>query len=255
MSASGVDVFEQHDLVDLLGDEPELLAFADAIAQTQGSRQRPASHRRPSRLVLLLAASVVLLVAVGTGTAFAVERLTASPVTRGFSALNDPALPSADESVMALFLQLGSGEYATKQVGDGLYLAQRGDDLCAVAIHGFAGCTDHLDGDVWLQGDEGREYDSETAPFQVHIYGFARDDVAALRITTADGESLSLPVANNAFQTTIKNTSFSDITAIEIVYSSGQTTSLDPRRYFPTAPPVLTVITPTSTMTMTQTPG
>lgn len=255
MSASGVDVFNQHDLVDLLGDEPELLAVADAIAQTQGSRRRPQSSRRPSRLIPLLAATVALLTAAGTGTAFAVQRLTASPVTQGLSALNDPALPSADASVMALFRQLGPGEYETKQVGDGLYLAQRGSDLCAVVIHGFGGCTNHLDGDVWLQGDEGREYDSETAPFQVHIYGFARDDVAALRITTTDGASLSLPVANNAFQTTIKDTSFSDITAIEIVYRSGQTTSLDPRTYFPATPPVLTVITPTSTTTMTQTTG
>jgi hypothetical protein len=249
MRASTVGVFEQPDLIDLLGDEPELLAFADAIAETQTSKPRSLGWAVLPRQVVLLAAALALLLAVGAATAFAVQRLTEAPVTRGFSALDDPSLPVASASVR----DLDPGVYVTKQVGDGLYLGQHGNDLCALAIHGFGGCTNQIDGDVWLQGDEGREYDAETAPFQVHVYGFARDNVAAIRVTTSDGNTVALPVTHNAFQATFKNTTFADITAIEIVYSSGQTTSLDPGKYYPAAPPTLKLIKPTGTTTMTQT--
>ena len=256
MRNSGVDVFEQSDLVDLLGEEPELLAFADAIAQTPSLRRPASAWRRVPRRFLLLTAAVVLLAGAGTATAFAVRQLTDTPVavTQGFSALNDPALAPAPDtpdlppparSVMGLFRELGPGNYETKRVGDGLYLARRGSDLCGVAIHGSAQCTDHLDGDVWLQGDEGRQYDAQTAPFQVHLYGFARDDVTAIRVTTKDGNTATLPVAHNAFQATFKHTEFADITAVEVVYGSGQTSQIDPRDHFPGLPPSKAAIAPT----------
>jgi len=154
---------------------------------------------------------------------------------------------------MRQFSYFGAGDIQPKEVGDGMYLGQRDGALCADVIHGFGGCTDRLDGDVWLQGDEGREYDAETAPFQVHFYGFARDNVAAIRVATANGNTVTLPVVHNAFQTTFKNTTFADIAAIEVVYRSGQTASLDPSKYFPKLPPTLTLTTPTGTTTMTQT--
>lgn len=50
-----------HDLVELLGDEPELLAIADAIAATQTARRlRPAGRRR---LTLAAAAALAIVVA------------------------------------------------------------------------------------------------------------------------------------------------------------------------------------------------
>lgn len=212
---------------------------------------RRLSRRLPSRV--LLVAAVVAIAAVGAATAFAVRVLTQSPVTQGFSALDDPSLPPAPASVMRQFSYFGAGDIEPKEVAAGMYLGQRDGALCADVIHGFGGCTDRLDSDVWLQGDEGREYDAETAPFQVHFYGFARDDVAAIRVTTRDGTTVSLPVTHNAFQTTFKNTTFADIAAIEVVYSSGQTTSLDPSKYFPKLPATLTLTTPIGTTTMTQT--
>lgn len=215
------------------------------------SPRRRLSWRLPTRVALV--AAVTAIAAVGTATAFAVRALTQSPVTQGFSALDDPSLPPAPASVMRQFSYFGAGDIQPKEVGDGMYLGQRDGALCAVVIHGFGGCTSNLDGDVWLQGDEGREYDAETAPFQVHLYGFARDDVATIRVTTADGTTVALPVVHNAFQTTFKNTTFADIAAIKVVYSNGQTTSLDPRKYFPALPPTLTLTTPTETTTMTQT--
>jgi hypothetical protein len=213
--------------------------------------RRLLSRRLPTRV--LLVAAVIAIAAVGAATALAVHALTQSPVTQGFSALDDPSLPPAPASVMRQFSYFGAGDIEPKEVGDGMYLGQRDGALCADVIHGFGGCEDHLDGDVWLQGDEGREYDAETAPFQVHLYGFARDDVATIRVTTADGTTVALPVVHNAFQATFKNTAFADITAIEVVYSSGQTTSLDPSKYFPKLPPTLNLTTPTGTTTMTRT--
>jgi hypothetical protein len=205
------------------------------------------SWRLPTRVVLVVA--VIAIAAVGAATAFAVHKLTQSPVTQGFSALDDPSLPAAPASVR----NLDPGVYVTKEVGDGLYLGSHGNNLCAVAVHGFGGCTSQIDGDVWFQGDEGREYDAETAPFQVHLYGFARDDVASVRVTTADGKTVTLPVVHNAFQTTLKNTTFAEITAMEVVYNSGQTTNVDPSKYYPAMPPTLTTITPTGTTIVTQT--
>jgi hypothetical protein len=238
MSVRSVNVFEQPDLLDLFGDDPELLAFADAIAQTAPLSQ----PRRTRGRLALAAAALALLAGAGTATAFAVKQLTQTPVTQGFSALDDPALPAAPDtpnlpqpagSAAGLFRELGLGNYETKQVGDGLYLARHGNSLCAAVIHGVTSCTDHLDGDVWLHGDMVREYDAETAPFQSHLYGFARDDVAAIRVTTADGNTVTLPVTHNAFQTTFKNTGLADITAIDVVYTSGQTEEINPREHFP----------------------
>jgi hypothetical protein len=251
MSAPKVDVFEQADLVDLLGDEPELLAIADAIALT-APRQQQARRGVPRRLVLL-AASLALLVGVGTATAFAVKQLTETPVTQGFSALDDPSLPAAPDtpdlppparSVMGLFRELGAGNYETKQVGDGLYLARRGSELCELAIQGGTdSCKDHLSGDVWLLGEQIREYDSQTAPFEVHVYGFARDNVTAIRVATADGTTATLPVTHNSFQTTLKNTTFADVTTVEVVDTSGQATEI------PAFTPVIAPIRATLTTT------
>jgi hypothetical protein len=81
----------------------------------------------------------------------------------------------------------------------------------------------------------GRAYDAETAPFNVHLYGFARDSVAAIRVTTSNGNITSVPVKHNAFQTTLTHTGFDDITAIEVVSTSGQLSEIDPRTYFPPA--------------------
>jgi hypothetical protein len=80
MNASTVDVFKQADLVDLLRDEPELLAIADAIAQTAPLRQQ--GQRRVSGRFVLLAASLALFACAATATALAVKQLTERPILR-----------------------------------------------------------------------------------------------------------------------------------------------------------------------------
>jgi hypothetical protein len=204
----------------------------------------------------MLVAAVVAVATIGAATAFAVRALTQSPVTHGFSALTDPTVPDVTPSTPGLTPNVDRGlrevlgdDYTAKRVGDsvwlgqrgGMFLGQRGGALCEIVVPGAGQCTDHLDGDVWLMGDMGRT--SETAPPSVHIYGFARDDVAAIRVTTSNGTVTSLPVEHNAFQTILTHTSFADITAIEVVSTSGQTTAIDPRTYFPATLPTFTTTT------------
>lgn len=80
MNAPGVEVFTEADLVELLRDEPELLAVADSIAQTQGARGGLLRFRRSALAGAALAAAVVSL-------------LVASPWQRGHApSLVDRAL-------------------------------------------------------------------------------------------------------------------------------------------------------------------
>jgi hypothetical protein len=238
------------------------LAEADFADVRQRARRLPSgrrlmSWRLPTRVVLV--AAVIAVTAIGAATAFAVHALTQSPVTQGFSALTDPALPDVTPTTPGLTPNVDRGlrevlgdDYTAKKVGDsawlgqrgGMFLGQRGNALCEIVVPGAGQCTDHLDGDVWLMGDMGRT--SETSPFSVHFYGFARDDVAAIRVTTSNGNVTSLPVKHNAFQTILTHTSFADITAIEVVSTSGQTTAIDPRTYFPATLPPFTTTTPST---------
>lgn len=213
----------------------ERLSSGDAVRGVAERRIRR-SWRLPTRLVIVVA---VIIIAGGSATAFAVHSLSQSPVTQGFSALTDPTLPEVTPSTPGFssllaseFVTVFGPDYTVRQVGDGMFLGQHDGALCAIVEHGFGGCTDNLDQDTWPMGDMIRAYDAETAPFSVHFYGFARDSVAAIRVTTSNGNTTSVPVEHNAFQTTLTHTSFADIAAIEVVSTSGQTSAIDPRRYF-----------------------
>jgi hypothetical protein len=117
-----------------------------------------------------------------------------------------------------------------------MYLAEHRGVLCELVVPGSGGCTDRLDpSGVWLFGDMTRRYDSETAPFDVHFYGFAVDGISRVDVT-ANGATVSLRVRHNAFETTLRNTTFPEITAVTAVRASGQMVALDPRAYFPPVP-------------------
>ena len=49
----------------------------------------------------------------------------------------------------------------------------------------------------------------------------------------ANGATTSLPVRHNAFETTLRNTTFGDISGVTAVRATGETVALDPRAYFP----------------------
>jgi hypothetical protein len=155
-------------------------------------------------------------------------------VASGFSVLADPAVPAAPERVIAGLREMHAGSYAdARDVGRGMYLATNNGTLCAWVDSGFAECTDSLNhGDVWLHGTMIRETDSETAPFEVDLYGFARDSVEAVQVVTSDGVVHRLPVTNNAFRATLGQTSFGDLASIRAVYSSGRVLELDTAKQF-----------------------
>jgi hypothetical protein len=71
----------------------------------------------------------------------------------------------------------------------------------------------------------------------VHFYGFARDSLSSIRVTTGNGVVTNVPVVHNAFQTTLKNTTFDEITSLEVMYSSGKTKAVDPREAGYRSPP------------------
>jgi hypothetical protein len=211
--------------------------LASALRTWQGPptpRERGERRGRARRRALVTGILIAAFVCAGTAAAFGVRALlTNTPVTEGFSALDDPTLPSAPEG---LFRDLGSGDYQVKRVAEGMFLARRGNALCEIVLRGAGACTDHLDGDVWLFGDQVRAYDSESAPFEVHFYGFARDRVSAIRVTTSTGDARTLPVEHNAFQTVLPKTTFAEIAKIDVLDSAGNQTSIDPRMYFPVLP-------------------
>lgn len=167
------------------------------------------------------------------------SRLAGSAVS-GFSVLGDRSVGAAPAAIVDELRSIHAGSYAdAKSVGDGMVLATNDGALCAWVVGGLGGCTDRLNaGDVWLAGDMIRQVDSPTAPFKVHLYGFARDGVTALRVTTAGGSTRTIPVHDNAFQATFGNTSFGDLVAIEELYASGQSVAVNPALYFPTTVPM-----------------
>ena len=155
---------------------------------------------------------------------------------QGFSVLHNARADGAPPAVIQEWQSMHAGSYAdAKTVAAGMYLATNGDSLCARVEKGFSACTgsDLNAGDAWLQGDMVRTSDSESAPFEVNLYGFARDGVSAIRVSPASGKPIDLVVANNGFRGTLDATSFSDITGLALVYASGKTVSLDPSNYFP----------------------
>jgi hypothetical protein len=169
---------------------------------------------------------------IGNGSAAARSAQVAAPlatasgdVSDGFSALHDSSVVAAPPTVVEDFKSMHAGTYAdAKALQDGMYLATNNGSLCGWIVDGFGQCTEQLNyGDVWLEGDERRHYDSPSAPFDVHLYGFARDGITAIRVTVK-GSTESLPVTNNAFRGTIGNASFSDIESVERVYESGKAT-------------------------------
>ena len=154
--------------------------------------------------------------------------------SRGISALNRPDIPVAPASVVGQLRSLHEGTYAdAKTLGPGIYLASNNGAVCAWISDGFGQCVESFNfDDVWLEGDQRREYDSPSAPFEVNLYGIARDGVRSLRITTQDDKTRSVQVVNNAFRTTLKGMTFAEIAGVDKVYATGQSVHLDTSALF-----------------------
>jgi hypothetical protein len=199
--------------------------------------------RIPRRRLIIMTAFLVSLPVAGVAGAFAIGTLNHETVTTDISALDDTSLPPAPADIMdgpTGFNQLGPFTSVPRTVGDGMYIARRGDALCEWIVGGLGGCTDRQfnSGDVWFMAGLGREYDAETAPFQVNIWGFARDDIGSIRIATSSGDTVTVPVEHNAFQIKLPNTttfgpstSCQYIVSAEAVSASGETAPIDVSGY------------------------
>lgn len=100
-----------------------------------------------------------------------------------------------------------------------MYLGENNGAVCMWKESGLGACTDHLNApDALLAGDMIRMYDSATAPFEVHLYGVARDDVALFSFDLRDGRTVVVPVAHNAFSLTMLGTEFADIASVSEQY-------------------------------------
>jgi hypothetical protein len=186
-------------------------------------------------VVAAFASLAVGLVSWNALTAHAVSART--DVASGFAALDDPSLPGVPESAMRVLHSIHDWDYdRARTVGPKMYLAAHEGVVCELVSGGSGGCTDRLGpSGVWLFGDMTRRYDSEAAPFDVHLYGFAVDGVSRVDVRTPTA-TISLPVRHNAFTTTLKDTIFQNILGLKATRSSGEVVALDPRAYFPSVP-------------------
>jgi hypothetical protein len=185
-----------------------------------------------------MAAFVALAVGLVSWNALTAHAVSSrSDAASQFGALEDSSLPGMPDSAMRVLRSIHDWHYdRARTVGPKMYLAAHDGIVCELVTGGSGGCTDRLDpSGVWLFGDMTRRYDSETAPFDVHFYGFAVDDVARVDVT-ANGVTTSLAVRHNAFDVTLRNTTFQDISAVTVVTASGEMRRLDPATYFPHVP-------------------
>jgi hypothetical protein len=83
-----------------------------------------------------------------------------------------------------------------------------------------------------------RQYDSETAPFDMFISGLARANVRSVTFTLQDGRSVSTDVVHGVFTVRLSNTQPGDVSSVSITYKSGRSTALTPlENYVPTHAP------------------
>ena len=217
-----VTVFEQDDLVELLRDEPELLALADAIASTQPGRRRRRLRRRT--VLLGVAAAAAVLLAVGATLAATLD---------GFSnwLTGTPGMP-ASPAAQAAFQAANAHSYAgfpagtvlnrliVRHVGGAtytLYGFHSGDQLCLrLVAQGVSGqpalscapqlALEHATASVQVAvvdygfGLPNRLPPSgaPAAPRSSASFGFVSDGVTGVELTADDGHE-NAAVAGNAF--------------------------------------------------------
>jgi hypothetical protein len=182
--------------------------------------------------VLTVAVAVIALGAMGANARHSGTSARALAKADSFAALADRSLPRPSAGVLAQFAAIHPGAEANaRTAAPGLYIASWQGAPCAVVADGAVGCTSSLDQGVWLMGDMIRAYDSPMAPFNTQVYGLAEDGVAVVQVFL-DGRTMTVPVHNNVFRATLRNTSFSDITGLTVIRKDGMRSALDAARYF-----------------------
>jgi hypothetical protein len=213
MTTTVVEVLRAADLVEQLGDEPELLAIADAIAVTQQRRSRSAwSGKRmlvAASLAAALAAVIATLVTGRDGTESA-QAATQVKTLAAFSHLLQPkrevALPtSARNFIDEMAATAGKPVAAIQEPISGepsVYLVTlRPDDLCVVvALHGASGSC-HV---ALRQAGGAAEAEVAIVDGRTFVLGLAADDVTGVAVTAAPRanapqETFDAQVTHNVF--------------------------------------------------------
>jgi hypothetical protein len=245
-----VAVFEQDELVELLADEPELLALADAIAQTQSVQP---GHRVRRRTVILAAAvAAAVLLAVGA---------TLAATLGGFSGwlTGTPGTP-ASPSAQAQFRSANARSYAgfpsgtvlhrliVQRVGGATYTLfgfHSGDELCLrLVAHGISGqpalsCAPRLalehatasvqvavvDYGFGLPNPPPRSQTFAAAAASAS-FGFVADGVSRVELAS-DGARQRAVIAGNAFLAVrLHPAAASRVRTVEATDRAGRTTSI-----------------------------
>jgi hypothetical protein len=204
--------------------------FEDTLISSIHRHHRRTRRRRATFAVAGL--SVLL-----AGSAVAATQLPGGDV----SAARDTSLPEPPAQILDQFRSLGAGSIPgstvpasvpgdARDLGNGIYVQTRpGNILCVYVAQGMAQCGDaNLNGqDAWVMSDIVRE-SGETSPFDMHVYGIAKDGVTAIALTTDHGV-VTVPVSHNAFRDTVPATSFADVSAIHIEHADGSESVYDPK--------------------------
>jgi len=252
-------VFEQDELVELLADDPELLAFADAIAQTLADARAVTSRRgayirrvRTHKVLVAAAVLVGVLVAVGATLAATLGGFshwlsgtpgkTASPLAQAqFAASNAhsfSAFPARTVLHELIVEHAGGATYV-------LYGFRSGDQLCLrLVAWGVSGqpaltCAPRLalvhsrapvevgivDYPFGLRAPPPRSH-ALVAPAASASFGFVADGVSRVTVHS-DGQTQQANVANDAFLAIrVHPSAASRVNGVQATRRNGNTTSI-----------------------------
>jgi hypothetical protein len=192
--------------------------------------------KRSTALGSLLGVAAVAATVLAINAVAAPKHVVVASTAGNFAVLSRASARPAPASAVARFKALHpDGSFAdARGTKAGIYVASYQGAICGLDPgRGVDTCTSQLRNGVVFLGSMIREWDSETAPFQVNLDGLASDGVTGIQVTLTSGRAVSVPVSDNAFSATLAGTSFSDITGLTIVNADGSTSSLDAGRYFP----------------------
>jgi hypothetical protein len=190
-----VNVFSDAELLELLGHDPELLAIADAIAETQAQPSASRSQRRHLLLAAAIVAAGVLLVALPALAVFTslIDFSSAPPapvvVVKRFDDLQRQAPPNMDPRVIAN--EARRLDLTTIRKPIALFLAPTRTGGYCFELAGYAsGCN----ADRTIPVAVGLAAQSLTDD-QAIVYGSTLDPAAvSATVSTREGGELTVPL-------------------------------------------------------------
>ena len=184
------DVFNDPELLELLGDDPELLAIADAITQTQ---RQPDQHRRKRVLLVAAAIAIAVLIAVPALAALTgiIDFHTAAPAPRSavidFASLDRQAPNNMGPDVIANEGRRIDLHFGATTITITIAPTKAGGFCYQLQSPAVQGCDSHRQ----IPFELGVAADQSTGP--AIAYGAALHPAAAsVELRTADGDTTTI---------------------------------------------------------------